>query len=89
MFSVLCWLCNQLAISRVQFDPRGSQFFLLSNFFVMDKERTMREPKARLYGAQPLVRVPKMQSYGTSHSLHDRAGTFASTYISKVKVLNV
>ena len=41
----------------------------------------MRAPKAQLYGAQPPVRAPKAQSYGTRHSLHDRAGTFASTII--------
>ena len=38
----------------------------------------MKVPKARLYGALPLVRVPKAQLYGTHPSLHDRAGTFAS-----------
>ena len=59
-------------------NPMKVIFFLWSNFFVMDKERTMRVPKARAYGAQPLMRAPKAQSYGTRHSLHDRAVTFAS-----------
>ena len=36
---------------------------------------------ARSYGAQPLVRAPKAQSYETHPSLHDRAGTFASNAI--------
>ena len=56
-----------------------ANFLLKSNFFVMDKERTMRAPKVRLYQAQPLVRAPKARSYGTHPSLHDRAGTFALT----------
>ena len=41
----------------------------------------MRAPKARLYGAQPLVRAPKARSYGTRPSLHDRADTFGSHLI--------
>ena len=44
----------------------------------MDKERTMRAPKARSNGTQPPVRVPETRSYGTHPILHDRAGTFAS-----------
>ena len=43
----------------------------------MDKEHTIRAPKARSYGAQPLMRTPKAQSHGTRPTLHDRAGTFA------------
>ena len=34
--------------------------------------------RARSYGAQPPMRAPKVRSYGTRPSLHDRAGTFAS-----------
>ena len=36
------------------------------------------DDKERSDGAQPPVRAPKARSYGTGHSLHDRAGTFAS-----------
>ena len=42
----------------------NANFLLSQNFFVMDKECTMRVPKARSYGAQPLVRAPKVQLYG-------------------------
>ena len=45
----------------------------LVKLFVMDKECSMRAPKLRSYGTQPLVR-----SYDTHPSLHDREGTFAS-----------
>ena len=38
----------------------------------------MKVPKGQSYGAQPLVTVLKVQSYGTRPSLHDGAGTFAS-----------
>ena len=41
----------------------------------------MRAPSARLYGAQPLMRAPKVQSHGARPSLHDRIGTFASMSI--------
>ena len=50
----------------------------------MDKERTMRAPKAQSYGPQPLVRALKARSYGTHPSLHDWAGTFASSQYSYV-----
>ena len=63
---------------RCMFNSCGSQFFSLVKFFVMDKERIMRVPKGRSYGAQPPVRASKVQSYGTCPSLHDRADTFAS-----------
>ena len=52
--------------------------FFSQTFFVMNKECTMRAPKVRSYGAQSLVRVPKVRLYRTRPSLHDRAGTFAS-----------
>ena len=55
--------------------PGLDTFFFSQNFFVMDKERTMR---ARSYGAQPPVIAPEARSYGTRPFLHDRAGTFAS-----------
>ena len=44
----------------------------------------MKAPKAQLYGAQPVLRVPKARPHGTHHSLHDRAGTFASKLLSYV-----
>ena len=53
----------------------------------MDKERTMRAPKAQSYGAQLLVRALKARSYGTRPSLHDRAGTFASSVINAKYIL--
>ena len=44
--------------------PVEANFFFSQTIFVMNKERTMRAPKARSYGAQPLVRAPKARSYG-------------------------
>ena len=39
----------------------------------------MRVLKAQSYGIELPMRASKAQSYGTHPSLHDRAGTFAST----------
>ena len=47
----------------------------------MDNERTMRVLKAPSYQIQPTVKVPKVRSYGTRPSPHDRAGTFVSNYV--------
>ena len=51
------------------------------NFFVKDKERTMRVPKAQSYGIESPMRAPKVRLYGTHPSLHDRAGTFGNNII--------
>ena len=62
-------------LQGIRWSPVEANVFLKSNFFVMDKECTMRAPKARSYGAQPLVRA---RSYGTRPSLYNRASIFAS-----------
>ena len=81
MLYLLWWLCNRLNIQKIQIQILGCTIFSLVKLFVMDKECTMRAPKARSYGAQPPVRAPKARLYGTHPILHDRAGTFASSYI--------
>ena len=80
MSSVLYGCASGSQDRGYRFDSHDTNFFCWSNFFVMDKERTMRTSKARLYGAQPLMRAPKARSYGTCPSLHDRAGTLLVQY---------
>ena len=62
-------------------NPSSGAFFFSQTFFVMDKKRAIRVPKARSYGIESPTRAPRAQLYGTRPSLHDRVGTFASIYV--------
>ena len=79
MLSLLWWLSNWFDMREVQVGITKVDTFSLVKFFCMDKERTMRAPKARSNGTQPPMRAPKARLYGTRPILHDRAGTFASS----------